>query len=73
MKLFFSLMLISIIVVSAWASLDQNVFEGFHYLVQNRWGIATFFDTYFGFLTIYLWIAYKEKNFTSKLLWFVLV
>jgi Protein of unknown function (DUF1475) len=71
--IFFSLMLISIIAVTTWASLEQNVMLGFEYLFESRWGIATLFDTYFGFLTIYLWIAYKEVTWAKRLLWLVLV
>ena len=71
--IFFSLMLVSIIAVTSWASLEQNVMLGFEYLFESRWGIATLFDTYFGFLTIYLWIAYKEVTWAKRLLWLVLV
>lgn len=71
--IFFSLMLISIISVTTWASLEQNVLLGFQYLFNSRWGIATLFDTYFGFLTIYLWIAYKEVSWGRRLLWLILV
>jgi hypothetical protein len=71
--IFFTLMLISIIAVTSWASLEQNVMLGFEYLFQSRWGIATLFDTYFGFITIYLWIAYKEVTWTKRLVWLVLV
>lgn len=71
--IFFFLMLVSIIAVTTWASLEQSVMLGFDYLFANRWGIATLFDTYFGFITIYLWIAYKEVTWGKRLLWLVLV
>ena len=71
--IFFTLMLISIIAVTTWASLEQNVMLGFEYLFESRWGIATLFDTYFGFITIYLWIAYKEVTWGKRLVWLVLV
>jgi hypothetical protein len=69
----FSLILVLILGVTTWASLQENVWVGFEYLFANRWGIATLFDTYFGFVTIYLWIAYKERTIFARLLWFVLV
>ncbi len=71
--IFFFLMLVSIISVTTWASFDQNVMDGFEYLFANRWGVATLFDTYFGFITIYLWIAYKEVTWGRRVLWLVLV
>lgn len=73
LKILFSLMLISIIAVTSWASLEQNVMLGFEYLFESRWGVATLFDTYFGFITIYLWIAYKEVTWPKRILWLVLV
>jgi hypothetical protein len=73
MKALFAIMLISILSVTTWASFDQSVWEGFTYLTQSRWGIATLFDTYFGFLTIYLWIAYKEGTWLRRAIWLVLM
>jgi hypothetical protein len=73
MKPFFTVMLIAMVAVTTWASLDSSVIEGTHYLLSNRWGIATFGDTYFGFLTIYLWMAYKEPAPLKRILWFIAV
>jgi hypothetical protein len=70
----FSLLVILVMVTAtSWASFETNVFEGFRDLFRFRWGVATLGDTYFGFLTVYLWIAYKESTWTSRLLWLVLV
>ena len=73
MKVFFGLILISMLSVTTWASLDRSVFEGFRELFSSRWGIATLFDTYFSFFLIYLWIAYRERSFGARVLWLVLV
>jgi hypothetical protein len=73
LKLYFVFVLAAMIGVTTWASLEANVFEGFHYLFADRWGIATLMDTYFSFITIYLWIAFKEKSILSKAVWLVLV
>jgi Protein of unknown function (DUF1475) len=70
---FFLVVLISILAVTTWASLEQNVLLGFQYLFESRWGIATLFDTYFGFITIYLWIAYKEVTWGKRILWLALI
>lgn len=59
--------------VTTWASLEKNVFIGFSYLFEERWGIATLFDTYFGFTLLYLWIAFREKAPLARALWFILV
>ena len=73
MKLFFGFVLTAMLGVTVWASLDQNVIEGFKYLFQNRWGIATLCDTYFSFTIIYLWIAYREASWFQRALWLLLV
>jgi len=69
----YSLILIGIVWATAWASLRGNVFDGAVQLWAIPWGRATFFDTYFAFLTIYLWMASREKTWASRVLWFVLV
>jgi hypothetical protein len=73
MKYFFSLILLSMLAVTTWASIESNVFIGFSRLFSERWGIATLFDTYFSFLLLYLWIASREKGFASRAVWLILV
>ena len=34
---------------------------------------ATLADAYFGFLTVYVWIAYRERGWGRRVLWFVLL
>lgn len=73
LKAYFWLVLIVMISVTVWASLDSNVITGFQYLFQNRWGVATLFDTYFGFFTIYLWMARQVPSFSKRVAWFLAV
>jgi hypothetical protein len=61
------------VAVTAWASLDANVLVGFQRLLADRWGVATLFDAYFGFLWFWLWIAYKEASLGRSLLWLLLL
>lgn len=51
--------------VSLWSALDS--FAG------NPWAVATLYDAYFGFITFWLWVAYKEKTVWQRLLWLVLI
>lgn len=69
----FTLILISMLIVTTWASLHENVILGGAKIIREPWGIATLFDTYFGFLTFYIWVAYKESKWFLKLIWFILV
>jgi len=63
----------AMVFVTTWASLDANVMVGFQHLLSDRWGVATLFDAYFGFLWFWLWIAYKESSLGRSLLWLLLL
>jgi predicted permease len=39
----------------------------------HPWFIATLFDTYFAFLTFYVWLAYKETGLVARLLWLLAI
>jgi hypothetical protein len=39
----------------------------------HPWFIATLFDAYFGFLTFYLWVCYKEPSIALRVFWFVAI
>jgi len=64
---------IAILTVTVWAGSQSNVLDATVQLWNMPWGRATFFDTYFAFTTIWLWMAYREKTWLSRGIWFVLV
>jgi hypothetical protein len=39
----------------------------------SPWAVATLFDAYFGFLTFFIWVCFKEKTLLAKILWFLLI
>ncbi|WLT33574.1 DUF1475 family protein [Geothrix sp. PMB-07] len=63
----------AMVAVTTWASLEANVLVGFQRLLADRWGVATLFDAYFGFLWFWLWILYKEGHLGRSLLWLLLL
>ena len=69
----FSFILVSMLAVTTYASLDQNILEIGPELTRNPWFHATLVDAYFGFLTFYVWVAYKESGVWRKLVWFLLI
>jgi hypothetical protein len=71
--LLFSLILVGMLVVTTYASLDRSIFSVGRQLTFDPWFLATLADAYFGFLTFYVWVAYKESSVWRKLLWFVLI
>lgn len=59
--------------VTVVASLDRSVLQGGRGLWPDPWFVATLMDAYFGFLTFYVWVAYKETSWTARGIWFVAI
>ena len=70
LKALFALILLAILSVIITASIDQNMFEAVGKMWPNWWFRATLADAYFGFLTFFVWVAYKELRLWRKLVWF---
>jgi len=75
LRILFSVILVSMIVVTSWATLRQPVWEwgGLTQPPDNAWTIATMFDTYFGFITFYVWVAYKERGWAARIGWLIAI
>ena len=73
LELLFAGVLLAMLALTVAASLDGSVVEAGRRLMLDPWGRATLADCYFGFLTFYLWVAYKQPGLGARALWFVLV
>ncbi|MDB6140833.1 MAG: hypothetical protein JWO94_3905 [Verrucomicrobiaceae bacterium] len=73
LRLLFSLVLASMLWVTSWASMQCALWETPRAVVTHPWFIATMFDTYWGFITFYCWLAYKERSWVAKILWLIAV
>lgn len=75
LKLLFGTILVSMLAVTTWASLQQPLWDwgGLATPRDRAWTIATLFDAYFGFLTFYAWVAYKERTAVARVGWFVAI
>lgn len=73
LKTLFALIIFAMLSITIIASIDQNIFEAVGNMWPNWWFKATLADAYFGFLTFFVWVAYKELRLWRKLLWFALV
>lgn len=73
LKMLFSLILVLMVVVTTWASIEKNLLAGFAAVFQERWAVATLADAYCGFLTFYAWVFYKESNWFARVSWFVAI
>ena len=77
MKRFLVLAFCAVLAAMLWvtvtASLDRSVLIAAVEIWDDPWGKATLFDAYFAFLTVYLWIAYRERGWGARLLWLLLI
>ena len=71
--LLFGGILIGMLSVTTYASLDRSIFKVGRQLTSDPWFHATLTDAYFGFLTFYVWVAYKESGLWRKVVWCVLI
>jgi len=68
-----SLVLLTMLGVTTWASLQENVLEAFLRLGRDPWGLATLFDAYFAFLAFWLWVAWRERTWVPRLAWLLAI
>lgn len=71
LRFFFLLVLLSMLAVTSWASLECALWKTPREVVTHPWFIATLFDTYWAFLTFYCWVAYKEVSWIARLAWLI--
>lgn len=72
LKLFYLFALVVMTAGTVAASLDRSILTAIGELWPDPWFRVTLFDTYFAFLTIYLWVAYKERSWLARVVWLVL-
>lgn len=73
LRVLFLLILLAMLVVTTYASLHTPVWQLSPVLTGDPWFQATLFDAYFGFLTFFVWVAYKEASWSRSIAWFILI
>ncbi len=73
LRIAFSCVVVTMLCVTSWASLQCTLWETPRAVVLHPWFIATLFDTYFAFLTFWAWLAYKETSNLARVLWLVAI
>ncbi|MEO8061111.1 MAG: DUF1475 family protein [Pseudomonadota bacterium] len=75
LQFLFGFICLSLAAFTAWASTRQSVFDwgGLTTAPDNLWTIATLIDAYYGFLTFYVWVLWKETRALPRVLWFVAI
>jgi hypothetical protein len=75
LKLLFAAILVAMLVVTITASLKQPLWDwqGLVREPDRWWTFATLADAYFGFLTFYVWVWFKERATAARAGWFVAI
>ena len=71
LRFFFIVVLLSMLGVTGWASTQVALWETPRAVATHPWFIATLFDAYWGFLTFYVWVFYKESSWLGRIGWLV--
>ena len=73
LKLLFGAIFVWMSVLTIRTILTVSLWNAWSSFGANPWAVATLYDAYFGFLTFYLWVLYKETNVWSRGAWFLLI
>lgn len=67
--LWFVFVVLAMLAVTVYASLQHDVVQGFVRVAREPWGLATLMDAYFAFLAFGLWVCWKERCWPARLAW----
>ena len=75
LTLLFGFILLSLLSFTLWASTRQPVWEWRGLLdgPDRWWTIATLIDAYYGFITFFVWVCFKERGTVARIAWFVAI
>ena len=73
LRFFFVVVLLSMLAVTGWASLECALWKIPREVTTHPWFIATLFDAYWGFMIFYLWVAYKEVAWVPRIVWLIAI
>ena len=75
LTLLFSCIFTTLLAWTVWATMHQSVtaWGGLTTPPDNYWTIATLLDAYFGFITFYVWVVFKERRWLPRIGWFVAI
>lgn len=73
LKFLFAFIFVWMIVLTVRTSLQISLWDALDSFAGNPWAVATLYDAYFGFITFWVWVAYKESTMTARLLWLLAI
>ena len=73
LKILFAFIFIWMVVMTIRTSMQVSLWSSLGSFAGNPWAVATLYDAYFGFITFWCWVAYKERSLRPRLIWLVLI
>ena len=73
LRILFATIFLWMTILTIRTSLAVSLWSAWDAYAANPWAVATLYDAYFGFITFWVWVAYKENTLWSRLLWLVLI
>jgi hypothetical protein len=73
LKLLFAAIFLWMTAATIRTSLEVSLWAAWDGFAANPWAVATLYDAYCGFLTFYVWVAYKERSWGLRTVWFLLI
>ncbi len=75
MCVLFGFILLSLLAFTSYASTQQSVLEwqGLVRAPDHWWTRATLMDAYYGFVTFYVWVFWKEQRWLARIVWFIAI
>jgi predicted permease len=69
----FLVVLGSMLAVTSWASGRCPLLAVPEPVATHPWFIATLFDAYWGFVTFFVWVCYKQTSWLARAAWLVAI
>lgn len=73
LRIVFAVVLVAMLAVTGWASGEVALWKTPREVIGHPWFVATLFDTYFAFLTFWLWVAYQSRSWLVRVGWLVAI
>ena len=73
LKLLFDFIFVFMVAITVRTSLQVSLWSAMPAFAASPWVMATLYDAYFGFVTFFCWLAWRERSLALKVVWFVLI
>ncbi len=73
LRIFFAIVLLSMLGITVYASSHTALWKIPGEVSDHPWFIACLVDAYWGFLTFYCWVFYREVSHVAKAGWLVAI